>query len=127
MFINRLNFRAKILIIGGGTAGVTIGSKLSRKYKKQELIMMEPSDIHYYQPGFTLIGGGLKTMDDCRRPMKDIIPKGVTWIQDAITHIYPEKNEAKIANGSIIKYQLLIIAVGIVPNYDRVYSFSIML
>ena len=49
----------KILIIGGGTAGITVAARLARKISASDIAVIEPSDKHYYQPMWTLVGGGI--------------------------------------------------------------------
>ena len=40
----------QILIIGGGTAGITIAAQLKIKDPSLKMGIIEPSDKHYYQP-----------------------------------------------------------------------------
>lgn len=49
----------KILIVGGGTAGITVAARLTRKISGSDIAIIEPSDKHYYQPLWTLVGGGI--------------------------------------------------------------------
>ena len=48
----------QVLIVGGGTAGITVAARLLRK-GYTDVAVIEPSDKHYYQPMWTLVGGGL--------------------------------------------------------------------
>jgi 2-polyprenyl-6-methoxyphenol hydroxylase-like FAD-dependent oxidoreductase len=44
------------LIIGGGTAGITVAASLKRHGSGAiDIAVVEPSDTHYYQPAFTLV------------------------------------------------------------------------
>jgi len=46
----------KILIVGGGTAGITVAARLARKIPGSDIAIIEPSDKHYYQPMCTPVG-----------------------------------------------------------------------
>ncbi len=82
----------QILIIGGGTAGITIAAQLKLKDSSLKMAIIEPSDKHYYQPAWTLVGAGTFDFEDTIRKEGDYIPKGVDWIQDKATGIDPETN-----------------------------------
>lgn len=72
----------QILIIGGGTAGITVAAKLQKKDKNLKMAIIEPSDKHIYQPAWTLVGGGTFDYKDTIRDEANYIPKGVNWIKD---------------------------------------------
>lgn len=110
----------KVLIVGGGTAGCSIGAKLSADYGQNDCIILEPADDHYYQPMFTMIGGGMKTLSQSRRNMASVLPKKAKWIKDAATIFNPNGNEVITKHGHTISYDLLIIAVGLQLNYGKV-------
>jgi sulfide:quinone oxidoreductase len=48
----------KILIVGGGNAGLSLASQLLIKDSSLEIGIIEPSKKHYYQPAWTLVGAG---------------------------------------------------------------------
>ena len=69
-------------IIGGGTGGAFTGSRLARIFPAESVAIVEPSEVHYYQPLWTLVGGGIIKKEETARPMSSIIPKGVNWIKE---------------------------------------------
>jgi sulfide:quinone oxidoreductase len=77
----------QILIIGGGTAGITVAAKLKRKDASLQIGLLEPSEFHYYQTAWTLVGGGAFDYKDTARDEADFIPKGDDWIKDKATAI----------------------------------------
>ncbi|KAJ8975880.1 hypothetical protein NQ317_015213 [Molorchus minor] len=81
----------KVLVVGGGTGGCAVAAKLCRKLKKKELFLLEPSEDHYYQPLFTLIGAGAATLEEATRREKDVLPKNCTWIKDKAVAYEPKK------------------------------------
>ena len=82
----------QVLIVGGGAAGITTASLLLRQRPELEVAILEPSPDHYYQPGWTLVGGGVMTLEQTRRREASLIPKGVSWIQAAAIGFDPEHN-----------------------------------
>ena len=104
----------QILIIGGGTAGITLAAQLKRKKSSLEIGLIEPSKKHFYQPAWTLVGAGAFDYKDTEREEADFIPKGVDWIQDKATGIDPEKNEVITANSGTFTYDYLIPVPGLV-------------
>lgn len=104
----------QILIIGGGTAGITVAAQLKRKKSSLQIGLIEPSDKHYYQPAWTLVGAGDFDFRETERSEGDYIPKGVDWIKDKATGIQPEKNEVETANSGSFSYDFLIPVPGLV-------------
>lgn len=72
----------KVVIVGGGTAGITVAAQLARKMSASDIAIIEPSDTHYYQPLWTLVGAGVVPKEKTARPEKSVIPKGIHWIQE---------------------------------------------
>lgn len=104
----------QILIIGGGTAGITLAAQLKRKKSSLEIGLIEPSKKHFYQPAWTLVGAGAFDYKETEREESNFIPKGVDWIQDKATGIDPEKNEVITANSGTFTYDYLIPVPGLV-------------
>ena len=109
----------RILIVGGGTAGITTAARLRRK-GQDDIAIVEPSDTHYYQPLWTLVGGGVEPVGKTARPMAKVMPKGVTWIKDAVATIDPEQNQVTLASGDGVEYDYLVVAPGLQLDWDKV-------
>lgn len=107
-------------MVGGGTGGCAVAAKFAKKLKKHELIVLDPSEYHYYQPLFTLVGAGVGTVDDARKKEVDVLPQNCTWLKDSATEFDLKKNEVKTRKGDSIKYDFLLVAVGLELRYDKV-------
>jgi sulfide:quinone oxidoreductase len=113
----------KILIIGGGNAGISIAARL-RRARQDDLAIIEPSDKHYYQPLWTLVGGGCALAKETVRDQARVIPKGVHWIQERATDIDPNNQTVSISSGELIRYDYLVVAPGIQLDWDKIPGLS---
>ncbi|XP_070162971.1 sulfide:quinone oxidoreductase, mitochondrial isoform X2 [Polyergus mexicanus] len=110
-----------ILVVGGGTAGCSMAAKLSRKIDgPSQVIVLEPSDVHYYQPLFTLIGGGISSFKSSRRYMKNVLPKKAKWLKASIVGFQPDVNEVLTHDGATIQYDIMIVALGLQLYWDKI-------
>ena len=48
-----------IVIVGGGASGITVAAELKRHDPGLDIAIVEPSEKHWYQPGWTLVGAGV--------------------------------------------------------------------
>ncbi|MCS6873439.1 MAG: NAD(P)/FAD-dependent oxidoreductase [Pyrinomonadaceae bacterium] len=110
----------KVVIVGGGTAGITVAAQLRRKLGEDEIAIIEPSTKHYYQPLWTLVGGGIFPKENSEREEKDYIPDGVRWIQSRVTEFRPEENQVITDKNETITYEYLVVCPGIQINWDKV-------
>lgn len=110
----------QIVVVGGGTAGITVAARLRRARRGLDIAVVEPSDRHYYQPLWTLVGAGDVDMATTVRPMASVIPPGVTWIHDAVAAFEPERNAVLTRDGRRITYDQLVVAPGIQMDWDKV-------
>ncbi len=111
----------QIVIVGGGSAGITVAASLRRHGPAGlDIAIVEPAEKHWYQPAFTLVGGGVTRLADICRDEATLIPQGVTWIRDAVSAFEPGDNALLTAAGSRITYDWLICCPGLELNWDAV-------
>jgi len=102
----------QILIVGGGAAGLTAASQLKRARPQLEIALLEPSEHHDYQPGWTLVGAGVFYLEETRRPEASLIPDGVHWIREGAAGFDPAANSVTTTGGQTLIYDALIVATG---------------
>lgn len=114
--------RYKVVIIGGGTAGITVAARLLRENQnlKHEIAIIDPATQHYYQPLWTLVGGGEAKLESSRKTMRSVIPKGAHWIKQAVASFDPENNQVKLDDQSAIDYDYLVVAPGLQINWSDI-------
>lgn len=108
----------KVVIVGGGTAGISVASRLLREI--DDVAVIEPSDKHYYHPLWTLVGGGCATIEQSERTEQSVMPKGATWVKDAATAFEPDSNTVHTADGKTITYDSLVVCPGIQLDWGKV-------
>ncbi|KUI47939.1 pyridine nucleotide-disulfide oxidoreductase [Mycobacterium sp. GA-1199] len=108
----------RIVIVGGGTAGISVAARLLRN-GRSDVTVIEPSDTHYYQPLWTLVGGGQATASATARPEASVMPKGATWIKNAAVSVDPENNTVTCADGAVYEYGVLVVCPGIQLDWNR--------
>lgn len=108
----------RIVIIGGGNAGISVAARLRNK-GQDDIAVIEPSDRHYYQPLWTMVGGGQGSSDSTVRPQASVMPQGVAWIKGAAEDVDPEKNEVRLVDGTVVSYDWLVVAPGIQLDWAK--------
>lgn len=108
----------RIIIVGGGTAGISVAARLLRK-GHSDVAVIEPSDMHYYQPLWTLVGGGQAKASTTARPEASVMPKGATWIENAAATVDPDNNRVTCVDGADYEYDVLVVSPGIQLDWDR--------
>lgn len=110
----------KVVIVGGGTAGITVAAQLAKKLSQGEIAIIDPATKHYYQPLWTLVGGGIFPKEASEREEKDYIPSGVEWIREKVTEFNPDANFVMTDKGNKIGYEYLVVCPGIQINWDGI-------
>lgn len=110
----------QIVIVGGGNAGISAAAQLLNKNKTLNVCIIEPSEKHYYQPAWTLVGAGVFDCKKTERYEADVIPASATWLKQKVKLFFPEKNEVTLDNGDVISYDYLIVAPGIQLNWSAI-------
>jgi len=110
----------EVVIVGAGAAGVALAASLKSRKPSIEIAIIDPADIHYYQPGWTMVGGGIFDATQTSKTMGSLIPQGVHWIKAAVAAFEP-KDDAVILEGCrVIKYKRLIVCPGLKLDWHKV-------
>lgn len=110
----------EILIVGGGNAGISVAAQLLRHKKDLNIAIIEPSETHYYQPAWTLVGAGVFNIQKTIHKEADVMPEEVKWIKQKVVTFQPEKNIVTLDNSEEVGYNYLIVAPGIQLNWNEI-------
>ena len=116
--------RAKIVIVGGGAAGISMAARLLRKLQNPDITVIDPSELHFYQPGFTLIGGGVYGKDDVWKRQEDCMPSDVKWVKDVVTMVHPTQNKVDTAKSGSFDYDFMVLAPGVKYDWSRIEGIT---
>lgn len=118
------NKKTKIVIIGGGTGGIMVASRLLKIKANVEITLVEPADTHYYQPAWTLVGAGAYNMRNTAKPMSEVMPEGVNWLKDFATGFKPLQNIISTAQNGDIAYDFLVVSPGLVMDTSLIEGLT---
>lgn len=110
----------EVVIVGAGAGGIAAAASLKARKPGLEIAIIDPADIHYYQPGWTMVGGGIFDPEQTVRTMGSLIPRGVHWIKAAVAAFEPENNAIILEGCRVIKYTRLIVCPGLKLDWNKV-------
>jgi len=110
----------QIVIVGGGAAGISAASSLLARDSSLDIAIIDPAETHCYQPGWTMVGGGIFTAEQTVKTMASVMPKNVTWIKAAVEAFEPEQNMLIIEGYRLVKYEKLIVCPGVKLNWNGI-------
>ncbi|MGA9652128.1 FAD/NAD(P)-binding oxidoreductase [Pedobacter sp.] len=114
----------QILILGGGNAGLSVAAQLLRKDPRLDIGIIDPSERHYYQPAWTLVGGGAFDIKKTVRKQSECIPDKADWVRDEVDTFSPDQNVVHCKTAGNISYDYLVVAPGIQLDWHKVKGLS---
>lgn len=116
--------KGKIVIIGGGAAGLSMAARLERWLDDPDITLIDPSDRQFYQPGFTLIASGVYQPNEVWKKQEDCMPDGIKWVKDSVVAIDPVWNQVTTAQNGKIPYDFLVLTPGLQCNWEKVEGIT---
>jgi len=113
-----------IVVIGGGSAGIGLLASLLKRDPHLNITLIEPNDTHYYQPAWTLVGGGAYDVKKTARPMADVLPDGVTWVQASVAELLPDEQTLVLDSGQRVTWNNLIVCPGLRLAWEKIDGLS---
>ncbi|WP_223423794.1 bifunctional protein tyrosine phosphatase family protein/NAD(P)/FAD-dependent oxidoreductase [Tateyamaria pelophila] len=110
----------EVVIVGAGAGGIAAAASLKARKPGLEIVIIDPADVHYYQPGWTMVGAGIFEPQQTSRTMGSLIPPGVHWIQAAVAAFEPGNNAVILDGCRVVKYKRLIVCPGLKLDWNKV-------
>jgi sulfide:quinone oxidoreductase len=110
----------EVVIIGGGAAGISVAASLLARSPNLDIAIIDPADIHYYQPGWTLVGAGVFNPATTARTMASVLPSGVHWIKSAVAAFEPERDAVILDGCRVVKYKQLVVCPGLMLDWHGI-------
>ncbi|HCH7475716.1 TPA: TIGR01244 family phosphatase [Acinetobacter baumannii] len=109
-----------VVIVGAGAAGISVASSLLCREPHLDIVIIDPADTHYYQPGWTMVGGGIFKPQVTARSMTSVIPSKVKWMKAAVAGFDPEHNQVILEGCQPIQYKALVVCPGLKLNWHGI-------
>lgn len=113
-----------VLIVGGGAGGIAVAASLHKRDRKLEIAIIEPSDTHHYQPGWTMVGGGVFRPEITAKAMAKVMPDFVTWHQQQVVSLEPDQNCITLSDGTVLGYKALVLSPGLELNWAGIEGLT---
>jgi len=109
-----------VVVVGAGAAGIAVCASLLARDPNLDIALVDPADVHYYQPGWTLVGAGVFNAPFTARTMGGVIPHGVHWIKAGVAAFEPERNCIILDGCRVLRYQQLVVCPGLKLDWDAI-------
>lgn len=109
----------RVVVVGGGAAGISVAARLLRS-GQEDVAVIDPATKHYYQPLWTLVGGGCAPTSESSRDEASVMPAGAHWVRRAVTGVDPDAAEVVLDDDSRLGYEVLVVCPGIQLDWDGI-------
>jgi sulfide:quinone oxidoreductase len=123
-YFSESKVKAKTVIVGGGAAGITMAAYLTDKLRYDDITLIEPNEIHHYQPGYTMVAAGTFKPDGLLKPTQSLIPRGVRWVKDSVMELDPDNNAVITSRNGKINYDFLVLVPGCVTDFNQIEGIA---
>ena len=121
---NQADASHDVVIVGGGAAGVAVASSLLARSPLLDIAIIDPADAHYYQPGWTMVGGGIFKAGQTARTMSSVIPTDVSWIKAGVAAFEPDNNQIILEGCRVVKYKQLVVCPGLKLDWQGIEGLN---
>jgi len=121
---NQVDASHDVVIVGGGSAGISVAASLLQRSPQLDIAIIDPADAHFYQPGWTMVGGGIFEAADTARTMASVIPTDVSWIKAAVAAFEPEHNQVILEGCRVVKYKQLVVCPGLKLDWQGIEGLN---
>ncbi len=115
--------KQRVVVVGAGAGGAGVAARLQHA-GRFDVTVVDPAESHFYQPMWTFVGGGVFPRESSKRPLREVIPAGVRWVQSAVSEFRPEENTVITRTGEHLAYDFLVVAPGIQINWQAITGLS---
>jgi sulfide:quinone oxidoreductase len=122
--IEQTDKKFDIVVVGAGASGIAVSASLLERKPELSIAIIDSADIHYYQPGWTLVGAGVFKPQQTVKTLSSLIPKNLTWIKNAVAAFEPLSNKVLLDGCHIIEYSHLIVCPGLKLDWNKIEGLT---
>ena len=122
---SKLKTSAHIVILGSGLGGIARANRLSNMLDGAKITIVDGKEEHNYQPGYTLVASGVWPVEKVRDRNADFHPSGITWVKEMVAEIDAPANTITTSGGQKIKYDYLVVATGLVMDWNLIEGMDL--
>lgn len=112
--------RRKVLVVGGGMAGLSVVAHISKKLRYPNVTLVEPSVHHDYPHLWPLIAVGMARPEEARRPLVDFLPEGIKWVRDEVTKVEQNDHLAVTASKQKLSFEYIVLCPELEQSYGKI-------
>lgn len=116
--------RHDVVIVGGGAAGIATAASLLSRSPYLDVVIIDPAETHYYQPGWTMVGRGVFDIKQTVRPMKSLIPRGAHWLKASVEAFHPERSFVTLNDARVVYYRQLVVCPGLTLDWQAIEGLT---
>lgn len=117
-------FHHQVIIIGAGAAGIATASSLLKRDPSLDIALIDPAEVHYYQPGWTMVGAGVFDARSTARPMSSVIPRAVRWIKSQVQGFDAQCRKVLLADGRAFTFEQLVVCPGLKLDWAAIEGLA---
>lgn len=117
--------QARIVIAGAGAAGLATAARLAAQLDGAKITLIDPRKEHFYQPGFTLVAGGVKAESYVTSTTAEYVPAGVELLTERVAEFDPDANAVVTDSGKRIAYDYLMVTTGLKLDYAAIAGMDV--
>lgn len=114
-----MNKKYQVVILGGGSGGISTASRLTKAGIK-DILIIDHADYHAYQPAWPLVGSGAEKKEHSRKKMQSVIPRGADFLHQKVTAIQAVERIIRLDNNEQINYEYLVVALGLQLDFEKI-------
>ena len=115
-----------IVVVGGGTGGTVLTNRLAEDLAPElasgeaRVTLLTDDTDHVYKPTFLYVPFGIKTVDDAKRPVAELVDDSIDIRYDRVTAVDTDAKRLDLRGGTRLGYDQLVLAMGANLNPEEV-------
>ena len=109
--------RKRIIVVGGGFAGINFIKKLS-KHKQFQITLVDKNNYHFFPPLLYQVATAFIELSNISYPFRRMFQEqaNLRFHLGSLLKVYPGKNTIETDTG-VLEYDYLVLAIGTETNY----------